>query len=75
MLQRMEKEGHVVRTRGISDGRQTLVSLSRRGRALEEQAKDVPACLTQHWHDDFSNLEQLTQLANTLDTLINTLKK
>ena len=32
MLQRMEREGLVVRTRGIADGRQTLVNLTPKGK-------------------------------------------
>ena len=43
LLQRMEKEELVIRTKGIADGRQTLVSLTKKGIRLEEQAKDIPA--------------------------------
>jgi DNA-binding MarR family transcriptional regulator len=43
LLQRMEKEGFIIRTRGIADGRQTLVSLTKKGLHLEEQAKDIPS--------------------------------
>ena len=43
LLQRMEKEGLLIRTRGIADGRQTLVSLTKKGLHLEEQAKDIPS--------------------------------
>lgn len=42
LLQRMEKDGLVIRTKGIADGRQTLVSLTKKGLHLEEQAKDIP---------------------------------
>lgn len=43
LLQRMEKADLLIRTKGIADGRQTLVSLTKRGARLEEQAKDIPA--------------------------------
>jgi len=76
LLQRMERQGLLVRSRGAVDGRQTLVSLTRKGRQLEEEAKEVPACITRDWQtinpDDLS-LEQLRSLAPTLDALISIL--
>ena len=75
LLQRMERQGLVVRTRGIADGRQTLVSLSKKGLALEEQAKDVPACMVGSWKCNPIEPEQLMPFLNTLDNLINTLKQ
>lgn len=70
MLQRMEREGLVVRTHGIADGRQTLVSLTKKGKHLEEQAKDIPECMSQNWHGDTLSHEQLTDMVATIDTLI-----
>lgn len=75
LLQRMERQGLVVRTRGIADGRRTLVSLTRKGRALEEQAKEVPACLVISWQTDPIPIEQLSTMIHTLDKMINTLKQ
>ena len=71
MLQRMEREGLLVRTHGISDGRQTLVSLTKKGIHLEEQAKDIPACMSQNWHGDTMSNDQLNSMVNGIDTLIN----
>lgn len=71
MLQRMEREGLLVRTHGISDGRQTLVSLTKKGIHLEEQAKDIPACMSQNWHGDTLNNDQLNSMVTAIDTLIN----
>ena len=71
MLQRMEREGLLVRTHGISDGRQTLVSLTKKGIHLEEQAKDIPACMSQNWHGDTLSNDQLNSMVNGIDTLIN----
>lgn len=45
LLQRMEHEDLLVRTRSVVDARQKLVSLTKKGRRLEEQAKEVPACM------------------------------
>ena len=52
LLQRMEKAGLLIRTRGIADGRQTLVSLTKKGHRLEEQAKDIPSCMASLWGDE-----------------------
>ena len=70
VLQRMEREGLVVRTRGIVDGRQTLISLTSKGKQLEDRAKDVPVCMSQNWHGDTLSQEQLTDMVASIDTLI-----
>ena len=75
LLQRREKEGFVIRTRGIADGRPTLVSLTKKGLHLEEQAKDIPSCLTQSWQDEPMDIEKVQQFVANLDTMIATLKK
>lgn len=56
LLQRMEKEDLVIRTKGIADGRQTLVSLTKRGARLEEQAKDIPAQMAPVWEKSLTNI-------------------
>ncbi len=75
LLQRMEKEGLVVRTRGIADGRQTLVSLTKKGIHLEEQAKEIPTCMVQCWKGEPIGAEELVSLVGTLDRMIDSLKK
>lgn len=75
LLQRMEKEGLVVRTRGIADGRQTLVSLTKKGIHLEEQAKEIPTCMAQCWKGEPIEAEELGSLVGTLDRMIDSLKK
>ena len=42
LLQRMEKEGIIARTRGKQDARQTIVSLTGKGKGLQKQLADVP---------------------------------
>ena len=74
LLQRMEKEGFVVRTHGIVDGRQTLVSLTKKGKQLEEKAKDVPECMSQNWHGPEIPVEQLAATVDTIDYLIEGMK-
>jgi DNA-binding MarR family transcriptional regulator len=47
LLKRMEREGLVVRTHGLVDGRQTLISLTKKGQHLEEQAVAATAGVTE----------------------------
>ena len=74
MLQRMEREGLLVRTHGIADGRQTLVSLTKKGIHLEEHAKDIPECMSQNWHGDTLNNDQINSMVSAIDTLIEGLR-
>ena len=76
LLQRMEKLGLVSRKKGKQDKRQQIVSLTKKGRALEEEAlatipsgwdQQLSACPLKK--DDYPRLEQ------ELDSIINTLKK
>lgn len=75
LLQRMEKEGLVIRTRGIADGRQTLVSLTKKGLHLEEQAKDIPSCLAKSWQSAPIDEQQGIAFVAALDAMINSLKE
>ena len=45
LLQRMEKEGVLVRRKGEADGRQTIVSLTQRGRELQAELADVSSAV------------------------------
>ena len=45
LLQRMEKEEILVRRRGEKDGRQMIVSLTRKGKDLQKKLADVPAAV------------------------------
>ena len=74
MLQRMEREGLLVRTHGIADGRQTLVSLTKKGIHLEEHAKDIPECMSQNWHGDTLSNDQINSMVSAVDTLIEGLR-
>ncbi len=74
MLQRMEREGLLVLTHGIADGRQTLVSLTKKGIHLEEQAKDIPECMSQNWHGDTLSNDQINSMVTAVDTLIEGLR-
>ena len=42
LLKKLEKEGFITRTRAEGDDRVVVVSLTEKGRTLQEKAKDVP---------------------------------
>lgn len=75
LLQRMERGGLVARTRGTVDSRQRIVSLTPRGRAMQEKAKDIPACLSRKWEGNNPSIEEIVAMTKTLDSMIETLKQ
>lgn len=74
LLHRMEHSGLLVRQHGMVDKRQTLVSLTREGHRLEEQAKDIPAYLSSSWQGDPMSPDDAMHMVKTLDSMISTLK-
>ncbi|UKK55014.1 MarR family winged helix-turn-helix transcriptional regulator [Prevotella sp. E2-28] len=87
LLQRMEKLGIVVRKRGKEDKRQQIVSLTEKGREMEEQAYAIiPAGMSKALGLQLDAKEESAQqscplqlddyvrLASELDTIIDTLK-
>lgn len=74
LLKRMEQEGLVVRTHGVADGRRTIISLTSKGRQLEEQAKSIPECYSRIWEGNPVQQDDLLKTAHTLDSIIEALK-
>ena len=76
LLQRMEKLGLVSRKKGKQDQRQQIVSLTKKGKALEEEAL---ATIPSGWDQQLSacplKKEDYPRLEQELDSIINTLKK
>ena len=70
LLQRMEKQGLLTRKRGKEDTRQRIVSLTAQGKALEEQAKNIPDCLAAQLADKVPDVQALLAMIPELDTLI-----
>ncbi len=70
LLQRMERQGIVVRHRGKTDTRQRIVSLTEKGKALEQQAKDIPECLAGQICNKGLDAQQIMQIIPLLDKLI-----
>ena len=70
LLQRMEKQGLVTRKRGKEDTRQRIVSLTAQGKALEDQAKNIPDCLVTQLAEKVPDVQALLAMIPELDTLI-----
>ena len=76
LLQRMEKLGIVSRKKGEQDKRQQIVSLTSKGKALEEAAfAQIPAGMNDRLSVCPLKLEDYQHLAQDLDAIIETLKK
>lgn len=76
LLQRMEKLGIVVRKKGEQDKRQQIVSLTDKGRDMEEEAfESIPSGMMNQLSACPLQLDDYMNLAQTLDSIINTLKK
>lgn len=74
LLQRMEKEGLLVRKKGTADSRQTLVSLTRKGLHLQEEAKEVPSCMALSLDGCSPSQEEAAAFVQSLDSIIKHLK-
>ena len=70
LLQRMEKAGIVKRTRGKEDSRQRIVSLTKKGIEMREQAKHIPDCLSNEIIQITGEEQEFVSMIPTLDKLI-----
>lgn len=75
LLQRMEKAGLVTRTRGKEDSRQRIVSLTDKGRSLQEKAAGIHDSLLREITLKSGEEEAFMQMVPTLDKLIEELQK
>ena len=76
LLQRMEKLGIVSRKKGEQDKRQQIVSLTPKGKELEEEAyRQIPSGMDEQFSDCPLRQEDYPRLAQELDSIIETLKK
>lgn len=70
LLQRMEKEEILTRTRGDKDARQMIVALTRKGKELQKKLADVPAAVGSAVLCDSVTLETAPDLYRMLDDII-----
>ena len=75
LLQRMEKAGLITRTRGKEDTRTRIVALTDQGKAMFEQAQEIPDCLRRDIALKTGEEEEFIQMIPTLDKLIEGLKR
>ncbi|MBR6292050.1 MAG: MarR family transcriptional regulator [Bacteroidales bacterium] len=75
LLQRMEKAALVKRTKGKEDSRQRIVSLTKKGTALREQAKHIPECLSAEIMKKLGSADDIVRMVPVLDKLIEGLKQ
>ena len=75
LLQRMEKQGIVVRKKGEEDKRQQIVSLTMKGKEMEEKAYEtIPAGMRQELRACPFQMDDYQNFASELDTIIDALK-
>ena len=67
LLKRMQSACLVERMRGEADERQVLVSLTARGRALQDQARRIPACILEATQMDEKRIAALNSELQTLN--------
>lgn len=76
LLQRMEKQGIIMRKKGEQDKRQHIVSLTQQGKDLEQKAyKIIPAGMSESLAACPLKIEDYRNLAQELDSIIDTFKK
>lgn len=75
LLQRMEKQGLIVRQKSAADSRQRIVSLTGEGKRLEEQVREIPNCLAREIVGKGMSEEDLRMLVALTDKFIETINK
>lgn len=76
LLQRMEKQGLIIRKKGELDKRQQIVNLTKKGCDMEEQAfKLIPGGMGETLKACPLQIDDYRHLASELDAIIETLKK
>ena len=70
LLKRMEVEGIVRREKGTDDGRRVIVSLTEKGKLMEEQAANIPADLVKSFTCNDLTPEVGANMVQLLDTMI-----
>ena len=70
LLQRMEKEGLLTRTKGKKDARQMIVSLTGKGKELQKKLADVPFTIGSAVICDSVTPETTPELFRMLDDII-----
>jgi MarR family transcriptional regulator, organic hydroperoxide resistance regulator len=70
LLQRMENQNLIVRRRSIEDERSVIISLTQKGKDLQESAEEIPVQLGTKLVSGKLTLEEMTDLKTKLYVLI-----
>lgn len=74
LLKRMEVMGIITRKRSGSDERKVLINLTEKGKAMREQASDIPSELMKSLQNNVISLDELMVMRDHLNQLIVFLK-
>ena len=75
LIKRMETEKIVVRRKDKLDARKTIVSLTERGKAMQDAAAEIPGCMSRMLKDSGLSEETFIRIVPALDEIINQMKK
>lgn len=75
LIKRMEQMKIVTRRKGKEDARQTIVSLTDHGRALEQEAAKVSGCMSRMLLDTGLTEETFLSIIPSLDEIMDKLKE
>ncbi|MFM7331705.1 MAG: MarR family winged helix-turn-helix transcriptional regulator, partial [Brachymonas sp.] len=70
LLKRLEQQGLLLRSRDAQDERRVRVSLSEAGKALKEQALEIPDCVLQATQCSLQEIQTLTAQVQALRATI-----
>jgi DNA-binding MarR family transcriptional regulator len=75
LIQRMEKEGILTRTKGTKDARQMIVTLTKKGKQLQDQLAEVPFTMGNAVICESVTPETAPELFKMLDDMIAKLRE
>ena len=75
LIQRMEKEGFLTRTKGTKDARQMIVTLTKKGKQLQDQLTEVPNTMGNAVICESVTPDTMPELFKMLDDIIAKLSK
>lgn len=75
LLKRMESQGLILREKSDHDERKVIISLSEKGKLLQDQAAQIPLKLIERISQTGMGTEMLLQLKQEIDLLVSALQK
>lgn len=75
LLKRMEKKGLITRGRSATDERKVMITLTRKGSDMREQAICIPETIVGQLSSDEINKDEAIQFKNSLTKLLTHLKE